>query len=413
MRNLKTKNLFVSVIAFAAMTVFAAPDEEALGKSQGYPVGNIRNWTQMQNRIGSWSNPQKVDGVQSVLIEKSLKPIAIPKSALPIDIKYRHTFTDYTVDQYFDRQKVTSLQILKNGHLLLEKYQYDRGPESRFLSYSMAKSLTSLLVGIAVDKGVIKSLDDPAETYSASLKGTSYGETSIRNLLRMASGIDFSETYTGNDDSVKLSRSVVTGSPSTLDLFKSFSRRGQAGEKFNYSSLETMALGYLLKDATGKSVSALTKEWIWNPIGAEDEAYWWVSKEGVEGVYCCFAASPRDWAKVGILFAQSGSMNGQQIVSANYIKEATSVEVLPSNLKTGLTSFYGGYGYQVWLLQGEGRQFYLRGIHGQSIFVQADTGLVMVHTAAFSHPSARVDPAPYEEMLSLWYGVVKSFSGAN
>lgn len=390
----------------------AAPDEEALGKSSGYPVGNIRNWTQPQYRIGSWSAPQKVEGVGSSRIDKSPKPFVIPKADLPIEIKYSQGFSDYTVDQYFERQKVTSLQILKNGKLLLEKYQYDRGPESRFLSYSMAKSITSLLVGVAVDKGVIKSLDDLAEIYSPTLKGTSYGETSIRDLLRMASGVGFTETYTGNDDSAKLSRSVITGSPSTLDLFKSFTRQGQAGQRFNYSSLETMALGYLLKDATGKSVSDLTKEWIWNPMGAEDEAYWLTSKEGMEGVYCCFAASPRDWAKIGILFAQNGVINGQRIVSSGYVNEATSADALPANLKTGMSSSFGGYGYQVWLLPGAGRQFWLRGIHGQSIYVQADTGLVMIHTAAFPQASSRMDSAPYDEMLSLWQGVVKSFETA-
>jgi CubicO group peptidase (beta-lactamase class C family) len=174
-----------------------------------------------------------------------------------------------------------------------------------------------------------------------------------------------------------------------------------------------MAIGYLLKDMTGKTITELTQEWIWNPMGAEDEAYWLLSKEGMEGVYCCLAASPRDWAKVGLLFAQNGLVNGQAIVSENYILEATSYDKLPSNLKFQINSNFAGYGYQIWLLPGSGRQFYLRGIHGQSIFVQADTGLVMVHTAVFSQPSSRMDAAPYDEMNSLWEGVVKSFGGVN
>jgi CubicO group peptidase (beta-lactamase class C family) len=391
-------------------TALAAPDEENLGKSQNYPVGNIRNWTQPQYRIGSWSAPQRIEGFSTGKVEKSTSPFVIPKETLSIDIKYKFNLTEYSVDQYFDRQKVTSLQILKDGKLYLEKFQYGRGPDSRFLSYSMAKSVTALLIGIATDKGLIKSLDDPAEKYSSILKGTSYGTTSIRDLLRMASGIDFTENYTGNDDVAKLSRSVVTGSPSTTELFKNFSRRTQSGQRFNYSSLETMALGYLLKDLTGKTITELTKEWIWNPIGAEDESYWLLSKEGMEGVYCCFAASPRDWAKIGILFAQNGKINGNQIVASNYLVEATSADALTATLKNGITNTFAGYGFQTWLLPGEGRQFYLRGIHGQSIFVQADKGLVMVHTAAFSQPSSRMDSAPYDEMISLWHGVVKSFS---
>lgn len=387
---------------------YAAPDEQAMGKDQNYPVGNIRNWTQPQFRIGSWSAPQKIEGLTNSRIEKSPAPAAIPKALNPVDIKYTHNLSDYTIEQYFERQKITSLLILKEDKLLVEKYQYGRGPESRFLSYSMAKSITGLLVGIALDKGLIKSLDDPAENYSPTLKGTSYGSSSIRDILRMASGIEFVENYTGNDDVAKLSRSVITGNPPTTEMFKSYTRKFQPGQKFNYSSLETMAIGYLLKDVSGKTVAQLTKEWLWNPLGAEDEAYWLLSKDGMEGVYCCFAASPRDWAKIGLLFAKAGTINGQTIVSSNFIAEATSADKLPSSLKTGFNNSYSGYGYQIWLLPGKGRQFYLRGVHGQSIYVQADSGLVMVHTAAFSQPSARMDSGPYDEMLNLWRGVVKS-----
>ena len=407
-------NYFFLSLAFASLTtVLAAPNEEILGKSQNYPVGNLRSWTETQYRIGSWSAPQKIDGFANSLVQRSKKPFVIPKQALTVDIKYNYKLGVYSIDQYFDRQMVTSLQILKNGNLYLEKYQYGRGPESRFLSYSMAKSVTALLVGVASDKGLIKSLDDLAEQYSPTLKGTSYGATSIRDLLRMASGIEFTENYTGNDDVAKLSRSVITGNPRTTELFKNFAQRKQSGQRFNYSSLETMAIGYLLKDMTGKTITELTQEWIWNPMGAEDEAYWLLSKEGMEGVYCCLAASPRDWAKVGLLFAQNGLVNGQAIVSENYILEATSYDKLLSNLKFQINSNFAGYGYQIWFLPGSGRQFYLRGIHGQSIFVQADTGLVMVHTAVFSQPSSRMDAAPYDEMNSLWEGVVKSFGGVN
>lgn len=391
----------------------AAPDEQAMGKDQNYPIGNIRSWTQPQYRIGSWSAPQKIEGLTNTRIEKSPTPVSIPKASSPVEIKYTHDRNDYTIDQYLERQKVTSVQILKDGNLLVEKYQYGRGPESRFLSYSMAKSITGLLVGVALDKGLIKTLDDPAENYSPTLRGTSYGSASIRDLLRMASGIEFVENYTGNDDVAKLSRSVITGTPATTDLLKSYSRKFQPGQKFNYSSLETMAIGYLLKDVSGKTIAQLTKEWLWDPLGSEDEAYWLTSKEGMEGAYCCFAASPRDWAKIGLLFAKAGAMNGKTIVSSSFMSEATSAEALPSSLKSNLNSTYGGYGYQIWLLPGKGKQFYLRGVHGQSIYVQAESGLVMVHTAAFSQPSARIDSAPYDEMLSLWKGVVKSIGISN
>ena len=399
-------------VAVTATAALAAPDEQALGKGQNYPVGGFRNWTQPPFRVGSWSAPHKIEGIAHAKVDKSSQALALEKAPLGVGIQYKHQLTDLSVDQYFERQKVTSLLILKDGKLLLEKYQYDRGPEARFLSFSMAKSITAVLVGVALDKALLKSLDDLAEVYSPTLRGTSYGSTRIRDLLRMASGIDFAENYTGHDDVAKLSRSVLTGTPPTIDLLKSFTRKSPAGQRFNYASLETMALGYLLKDVTGQSMAELTRAWIWEPMGAEDEAYWLLSKEGMEGAYCCFAASPRDWAKVGLLFAQDGEVKGKRIVSKDYMLEATSTEMVPPALQVGLNPTHGGYGFQTWLLPGPGRQFYLRGIHGQSVFVQAQTGLVMVHTAVFSQPSARIDAAPYEEMHALWQGVVKALGHA-
>jgi CubicO group peptidase (beta-lactamase class C family) len=407
---MKFNQLIAVMVCGSSLICAAGPDESALGKDQNYPVGSVRNWTQPPYRIGSWSAPQKIEGLPHRVVEKSTSPKAALKASTIPTIRYSHNGTEFSVDQYFERQRVTSLLILKDGKIALEKYQYGRGPESRFFSYSMAKSITSLLVGIALDKGMIKSLDDPAELYSPTLKGTAYGSTSVRDLLRMASGIDFTENYAGSDDFSKLSRSAFTDSPALTDLFKSYSRKVPAGSRFNYSSLESLALGYVLKDASGKSIADLTKEWLWNPMGAEDEAYWIISKSGMEGTYCCFAASSRDWAKLGLVFAQNGAINGQKIVSEGYLKEAVSVDILPAALKTGLSNSFAGYGYQTWLLPGPGRQFYMKGIHGQAMFVDAESGVVMLHTGAFTQPSARTDPAPYDEQLSLWHGVLKSLA---
>jgi CubicO group peptidase (beta-lactamase class C family) len=406
----KLPKLLISSIVFITPISFAAPDEGVLGKGQNYPTGSVRNWTQPQYRVGSWSAPQKIEGLPHQIIEKSPKPLPLAAPSSPPTIRYTHDGRELTLEQYLDRQRVTGLAVVKDGKLIYEKYQYGRGPEARFFSYSIAKSVTGLLIGIAIDKGLVRSLDDTAEMYSPTLRGTPFGTVRIRDLLRMASGIEFSETYTGNDDASQLSRAAFTDSPPLTSLFKAFSKRTESGSKFNYSSLETLALGYLLKDVTGKSVSEITKEWVWDPIGAEDEAYWILSKSGMEGVYCCLAASMRDWAKLGLLYAQKGSLNGQQIVSASFITEGTSINQVPGQLRSGVSEPFAGYGYHVWLLPGPGNQYVMRGIHGQAIYVHTDLGLVMVHTAVFDKPSARMDPGPYDEQLSLWRGLVQSLS---
>jgi CubicO group peptidase (beta-lactamase class C family) len=402
----------ISLALAAPLFAIAAPDESELGKEQNYPVGNIRNWTQPQFRVGSWSAPQKIEGLSNSVVEKSATPYSLKSSVNSAPLRYSHNGKEYSIDEYLDRQRTTSLFIVKDGTALFEKYQYGSGKGSRFFSYSMAKSLTALLVGVAIDKGLISSLDDPAEKYSQTLKGTAYGSTSIRNLLRMSSGIDFTENYSSSDDLSKLSRSAFTDNPPIPQLFKNFQRKSNQGERFNYSSLETMAIGYLLKDVSGKSIVALTKDWVWDPMGAEDEGYWILSKSGMEGVYCCFAASSRDWAKLGMIFANKGKIENKSIVSAQYISEATSIDLLTETQIRALPEKFGGYGYQVWLLSGPGNQFVFRGTYGQSIFVHGDSGTVMVHTAAFKNPTSRTDPEPYNEMLSLWGGVLKSLGSA-
>ena len=405
------RKLTLTALSFVSSLACAVPpDEVALGREQGYPVGSVRNWTQTSYRVGSWSAPQKIEGLPHRLVERSTSPQPLSRGAALPQFKYAHAGNELSIDDYLARQRVTSLFIAKDEKILYEKYQYARGQESRFFSYSMAKSVTALLIGIAVDRGLIKSLDDPAETYSTTLKGTAYGSTSVRNLLRMASGVDFTEDYTPNDDLTKLSRAAFTDSPRLPELFKAFSRKFPAGSRFNYSSLETLALGYLLADVSGSSITSITKEWLWNPLGAEDEAYWNTSKSGMEGAYCCFAASARDWVKLGLVYAQNGMIGGRRIVSEAYIREATNAERLPSSLRVGLSDSFSGYGYQVWLLPGSGRQFFMKGTHGQALFVDAESGLVMFHTAVFAQPSARMEPSSYEEQLNLWRGLHRSFA---
>lgn len=404
------RGVALAVLFLLASGAWGAPDEAALGKDQGYPVGTVRNWTQPAYRVGSWSAPQRIEGLANRAVPRSSSPTAVPSAPSTAPIRYLHNGAERSLDDYLDRQRVTSLQVIKDGQVIVERYQYGRGPEARFLSYSMAKSVTALLVGVALDKGVIRSLDDKAQAYSPTLAGSAYGAVSIRNLLRMASGIDFTENYTPSDDLAKLSRSAFTDSPPLTELFKAFASRHPEGSRFNYASLETLALGYLLKDATGKSIAELTHEWLWEPMGAQDEAYWLLSKSGMEGAYCCLAASPRDWAKLALLLLGNGALGSRRVVSEAYLREATSADQLPPALRGSASPMFAGYGYQFWLLPGAGRSFMMRGTHGQALFVDVDAGLAMVQTAVYTQPSERLDPGPHAEMLDLWRGVVKSLA---
>ena len=388
----------------------AEPDEDQLGKPAGYPIG--QRWFAMENRVGSWSALDKVPGVRTEPVSRGETVSALPKATQPPEVKYRYRNLGYTLDEYLERRRITGLLLLKNGEIVAERYRYGRTEDARFLSFSMAKSVTSLLIGVALEKGLIASLDDPAGKYAKDLAGSAYGDTRIRDLLRMSSGVTFTERYDGQDDVSKLARSFATGSPPVVSLLRSFSdRHNPPGAKFVYASAETEVLGRLLTGATGRSVADLTAEWLWKPMGAERDAFWCHGQDRQAGAYFCFNATLRDWGRLGLLMANDGKVNGQQIISADYLRQATGIAEQPAAFAPYKATPYFGYGYQFWLHPLKERSFAFQGVHGQSVFVQPATGIVMVQTAVYAQASGHQDPEPYAERTAFWMGVLQSLGG--
>ena len=395
---------------FVTGPAWAEPDEEALGKSQGYPRG--AQFSAMINRVGNWSALDQVPGVLTETVPRGEVVQALPKAAQPPEITYRYRNWGYTLDEYLDRRRITGLLILKNGEIVAERYRYGRSEDARFLSFSMAKSVTSMLIGAALARGVISSLDDPAGQYAKDLQGSAYGETTLRHLLRMSSGVTFTERYDGQDDISRLSRSFATGSPPVSSLLRSFSdRHSAAGQKFVYASSETEVLGRVLTGATGRSLAELTSEWLWKPMGAERDAFWCNSRDRQAGAYFCFNASLRDWGRLGLLMARDGKVADRQILPAEYLLDATDIARQPPAFAPYKATPYFGYGYQFWLHPLKERSFAFQGVHGQSVFVQPATGIVMVQTAVYAQASGHQDPEPYAERTAFWMGVLQSLGG--
>ena len=408
----KASLLLVAALVGAALApaVRAEPHAERLGSAQGYPAApDIANFVDEPYRVGTWSAGDTVPGapVRKVPRGESVSPLQ-PMAQPPV-LRYRFRNLGYTLDEYLDRQRVTGLLILKNGQVVTERYRYARSADSRFLSFSMAKSVISLLVGAAVERGAIASLDDPAEKYAKELAGSAYGGTPIRALLRMASGVRFSERYDGNDDISRLSRAGMGNAPGTLAVLRGLGDRAAApGERFAYSSAETMVLGLVLRGATGRDVSSLTSEWLWQPLGAEREAFWVLSGDGFERAYGFFNATLRDWGRLGAMLAAGGKVGDRQVVPRDYVLDATEAERQPRAFKPGVATRTAGYGYQFWLYPSS---FALQGVYGQAIFVQPSSGIVMVHTAVYEQPTGANDPQPWMERYALWQGVLRSLGG--
>ena len=268
----------------------------------------------------------------------------------------------------------------------------------------MAKTVTALLIGIAVAEGKIRSIDDTAATYVPAMADTEYGRTSLRHLLQMSSGVRFQESYSGADDFARLWIDTVLqrgpGGAASTRQFNDRSRWG--GAVFSYASTETQVLGIVLARAVGQPVAEYLQEKIWKPMGAEAEATWIVDAAGQEATFCCLNAVLRDYARLALLLAHDGRIGNKQVIPKEWMLEATTVPVDRPDLELVWPDTRFGYGYQTWIFPGNRRMFALVGVHGQAIYVDPTSRLVLVHTAVRKQATD-----PNKETLALWKSIVE------
>ena len=388
-----------------SFSALAAPDEELLGKKTGYPIGTPANWFYEERvRVGSFSNLDRI--LPHNTLRKAASPVPL-QGAGERQIEYRFEDRTYTLDDFLARQRITGLLLIKNGEVLIERYQYDRNASNRFLSNSMAKSIVSLAVGIALAEKKIASLDDTVSKYEPRLAGSPYGETSIRNLLRMSSGVKFIENYDGDDDVKRFS--FARYKHGSIEALREFKRReAEQGNRFHYASSETVVLALLLRAVTGTTLSDYMTKRLWQPMGAEADATWAKSPDGVESAAGGFNATLRDWGRLGMLLANDGAIGDRQIVPKDYLLEATDAHRQPDAFAPRRATPYFGYGYQFWIFPGEKRRFALLGVYGQSIFVDPELKLVLVITAAARNASVGKESLG-RERDALWRGIIRKY----
>ena len=373
------------------------PDADDYGASDGYPLGDRSTFNRIPFLVGSHSHLDQI--FEGRLVRRATTPSPLARAVSEQAVRYEYEGGIFTLDDYLARNPATGLLVARGDTILIERYQYARHDRHRLTSWSMAKTVTGMLIGIAIAEGRIRSVDDPAAAYVPALAGNEYGRTSLRHLLQMSSGVRFVEEYSGKDDVARLVadtfRQVGSGGVEAVTQFNV--RTAPPGTKFYYASAETQVLGLVLRSAVGRPVADYFQEKIWEPMGAEADATWLIDRSGQEAAYCCLNAVLRDYARLGLLLAHDGHWRGRQIIPAAWIEDATRVR--PGQPQPGT----GGYGYQVWILAGERRMFALRGIRGQAIFVDPASRLVMVHTAV--RKQAR-DPG-VREANALWRSIVE------
>lgn len=393
------------------------PEAERLGQAQGYPAC-FEALTRAGCRVGTWSGQLKQENRNWV--KASDQPMPLPEKSSSPPITWRWGFATKTLDDFLEETQTTGLLVIKDGQVVAERYQYDRRPGMPMRSFSMAKTITALLVGVAQAKGHIRSLDDPVATYWPEIAESEYGQTTIRHLLRMSSGVPFKELYTWTpDDDIwvwgrLLNAPENRGRPEVISEFirARGGRSSEQGTRFHYASIETELLGRVLIRATGHTIAQLTEKWLWQPMGAESDAYWLKSgTDGAEQASGGFNAALRDYGRLGILLANDGMRDGQEIIPREYLLDATDIGRQPRGFAPRVATPYMGYGYQVWLLPNKTRTFVLQGIHGQHVFVQPASKIVMVQTSVNPMASGRQDNRPYQYRDALWRGVLQSLGG--
>ncbi len=289
----------------------------------------------------------------------------------PMGTNYNSIQPNLKLRKKLQEIKSNALVVIRNDSLLYEEYWDGFSKKTVSNSFSVAKSIVSTLIGIALQEGKIKSLDDPASIYIPSFNKEDQKKVTIRHLLTMSSGSDWDEAYSSL---LSITTKAYYGSE-LEELAVSVSIVDTPGKRWSYKSGDTELLALVLKYATGMSLSEYASEKLWKPLNAENDALWSLDKkDGDEKAYCCFNATARDFARIGVMYLNGGKWKGRPILDEKYIKQALKpVMIIEDNGKA-----VNYYGYQWWILPDRDGVFYARGIHGQYIIVIPQKKCVVV-----------------------------------
>ncbi len=340
------------------------------------PLPRQMQWGQ-NNMAWDFRHMDEYFPVRMVAAGENTTPLR--KSNKPFEISYEYEGNTYTLADYIERNQTTGLIILKSGEILHESYHQGATPNSRFTSWSVAKSVTATLVGFAREDGLISSFDDKVVKYLPELEATAYKDVTVKQALQMASGVAFTEEYEeGESDVWIFVRDWTSQGKANEYLLTRTEQAHPPGEMFNYNSSESQVLSWLVTRVTGKSMSEYLSEKIWQPAGMEADAFWTTDAPGGEETGGMgLNARLRDYARFGLLHTRQ--LPG--ILRPNWVTEATT----PSDASVEHYKLYEGsplgYQYQWWSFPNGA--FEAQGIHGQFVYVNRDEDLVVAQNSAW------------------------------
>jgi hypothetical protein len=324
----------------------------------------------------------------------------LPRADHALNFTYEFKGASYTPEQFLLRTYTNAMLVMKDGKIVSEIYRNNTNERTRFMGWSMTKSITSILIGSALDEGRIKSLDDPITAYLPELKGGGYDGTTIRQIMQMRSGVDYEERYDFANPGTAASNHIaalVKNVARFADVARTVKRAHPPGEVFQYKTLDTAVLGWLIERVSGGStVAAYTAQRLWEPLGAESDGYYIMDgKPGIGREFsgAGFNATLRDYARIGQMMLDGGVANGHRIVPEAWVKESTNSETTPR----------GPYGLQWWLM-GDQLAYSAIGLQGQYIFVDPKTRTVVVKLSYFppGNEAASEETAAFLAAVSTW-----------
>ena len=345
----------------AAPTLDPSEDSHHLG-----PPEKFLFWTPEQ-QVAGYRNLNRVFPTRS--IRASANPYPLPERLHDLgSVTLSVADFSLTVDEYVEQQDVAGLLVIKQGHIIYERYGLGNTAESRWVSFSVTKSVVSMLVGAAIHEGYIKSLDEKVSDYLPYLKGSSYDQSSIRNILQMSSGVQWNEDYADPESDLNQADWPTLA---LAEYLRHKPRDARPGEVFNYNTAETNLVGTLLRSAIGNNLSTYLQEKIWQPFGMESDAWWLLTEPGGgESGGCCINATLRDYGRIGLFALNNGRLSdGTEILPENWMTESTT----PSKGSEG-------YGYLWWLK--EDGDYQASGIFGQGIYIDPEEGVVIALQSA-------------------------------
>jgi CubicO group peptidase (beta-lactamase class C family) len=347
-----------------------------------------------------WSQPynfyyfhhmDKIPNQRLDWVRKPIQTYRLQEPAAPFSLTYTANDQTYSLEDYLQQGDALGFIVLKDNQIVYEKYLHDSKPEDRFLSMSISKSVVSVLIGVALEEGKIHSVDDPVIQYLPYLKDSAYKDATLKNLLQMASGIEFNEDYLDpKADIHRVIFDLIRGGEAFKETAVALKQEQKPGTKFHYQSINTQILGLVLEKVTGTQLNKYAEEKLWKKIGAESDAYFYESKNQPEiCAFGCFNATLRDYARFGLMAMNYGKLGDTRIVNDAWMHESTTAP-----------AFNSGYGYQWWLTANSlDHAFRAIGIYGQTIYINPAKHLVIAQFRALPKPSGPlpgIPPAPFQ-----------------